>query len=577
MLWLCFALQARSQQVIKVRFEPKNDLLQKKYPAPILLDSAQLESFITNIQVQCYAASYLHVSIGLNQVGEDTLQLLVQTGPAYVLRELTQGNVPNEWISESGYRLPVKKNQRFNPSEIEAGMKLLLSFAENNGYPFASIALDSVAADSNGIQAALNLNKNTRIYFDSIDFGGDAKIKKTFLAQYAGIKPGMPYQENLLKPLDAKLSELPYVQVARPMGIYFYGNKAKPYVYLNNRKASSFDGVIGFAPNSSLGNKLVITGDVNLKLENIAGSGKSLELAYKGYLNNSQDLRVRFIWPYFLNSKLGVDYSFRLNKFDSSWLEIFQDVGLQYRFTGNNYLKVFYQLKQIQVMNIDTQFVKDFGALPSIHDIRSGLYGLALRKSTLNYFFNPSKGYLLETDMALGNRRIVRNQSLENLTLSKGGIIYDSIQMNTLQYRASLNLSVYKKFIKHFVLLSQVNGGVVQSPNLFLNELFRIGGLKTLKGFDEQRIFASSYLIVNLEWRYVFQQNSNLLLFWNGAYYRNDVKGINISDKPWGIGAGINLETGAGVFSLYYAIGSEKGNPLELRAAKIHFGLLNYF
>jgi len=456
-------------------------------------------------------------------------------------------------------------------------MKLLLSFAENNGYPFASIALDSVAADSNGIKAALNLHKNTRIYFDSIDFGGDAKIKKTFLAQYAGIKPGMPYQENLLKPLDAKLSELPYVQVARPMGVYFYGNKAKPYVYLNNRKASSFDGVIGFAPNSSLGNKLVITGDVNLKLENIAGSGKSLELAYKGYLNNSQDLKVRFIWPYFLNSKLGVDYSFRLNKFDSSWLEIFQDVGLQYRFTGNNYLKVFYQLKQIQVMNIDTQFVKDFGTLPSIHDIRSGLYGLALRKSTLNYFFNPSKGYLLETDMALGNRRIVRNQSLENLTLSKGGIIYDSIQMNTLQYRASLNLSVYKKFLKHFVLLSQVNGGVVQSPNLFLNELFRIGGLKTLKGFDEQRIFASSYLIVNLEWRYVFQQNSNLLLFWNGAYYRNDVKGINISDKPWGIGAGINLETGAGVFSLYYAIGSERGNPLELRAAKIHFGLLNYF
>ena len=47
----------------------------------------------------------------------------------------------------------------------------------------------------------------------------------------------------------------------------------------------------------------------------------------------------------------------------------------------------------------------------------------------------------------------------------------------------------------------------LQSENMFKNELFRIGGLKTLRGFDEESITASFYNIATLEWRFLFEQN----------------------------------------------------------------------
>jgi hemolysin activation/secretion protein len=112
---------------------------------------------------------------------------------------------------------------------------------------------------------------------------------------------------------------------------------------------------------------------------------------------------------------------------------------------------------------------------------------------------------------------------------------------------------------------------------LFINELFRIGGIRTLKGFDEQAIFASTYLIVNTELRYLLQQNSNVILFWNGAYYRNSVRSPVLTDRPYGFGAGFNFETGAGIFSIFYAVGKEFNNPIDFNKAKVHFGFVNYF
>jgi hemolysin activation/secretion protein len=127
------------------------------------------------------------------------------------------------------------------------------------------------------------------------------------------------------------------------------------------------------------------------------------------------------------------------------------------------------------------------------------------------------------------------------------------------------------------VLKTSINSGYLQSSNIFFNELFRIGGLKTLRGFDEQSIFASQYGILNVEWRYLVQQNSNFVLFWNGAWYKNEGRKPAISDTPWGAGLGLNIETGSGIFSLYYATGKQFDNPLEFRTAKIHFGFINYF
>ncbi len=112
---------------------------------------------------------------------------------------------------------------------------------------------------------------------------------------------------------------------------------------------------------------------------------------------------------------------------------------------------------------------------------------------------------------------------------------------------------------------------------MFKNELFRIGGLRTLRGFDEESINASNYTIGTIEFRYLLEQNSYTYLFFDGGYYENNsIEGFQ-SDFPFGFGAGISFETKAGIFSLNYALGYQQRELAPLRSAKIHFGFVNFF
>jgi hypothetical protein len=60
-------------------------------------------------------------------------------------------------------------------------------------------------------------------------------------------------------------------------------------------------------------------------------------------------------------------------------------------------------------------------------------------------------------------------------------------------------------------------------------------------------------------------------------YYERRQLDTFVHDTPMGFGTGITFETKLGIFSLNYALGKEFNNQIVFRAAKIHFGLINYF
>jgi hypothetical protein len=341
------------------------------------------------------------------------------------------------------------------------------------------------------------------------------------------------------------------------------------------------DGIIGFAPNSQLNNKLVITGEANLRLLNILGSGKELGINYRSFLNNSQDLKVRFMWPYILRTNIAFGYGLDLLKFDTSFLDVKNEFTFQYRFTGTDYFKVFYNLQTTALLTVDTNAIKATRQLPTSSDIRYDQYGSGFRISRYDYFLNPRKGYSIEFNGGAGVKQVLRNNAINNLRLTGSNgesySLYDSVRLRYVQYSLSLNAELYVPLFSRAAVRWQVMAAHLESENIFFNELFRIGGIRTLKGFDEQSMFASSYAIINTELRYLLQQNSNFILFWNGAWYRNSSRTPVLSDKPYGFGAGLNFETDAGIFSVYYAVGSQMNNPVELDKARIHFGFVNYF
>ena len=97
-------------------------------------------------------------------------------------------------------------------------------------------------------------------------------------------------------------------------------------------------------------------------------------------------------------------------------------------------------------------------------------------------------------------------------------------------------------------------------------KLFKIGNLVQLS--FKVRLFIFRTLEVN----FLFEQNSNFLLFYDYCLYERKTKTAEVHDSPTGIGVGCNFETRAGVFSIFYALGKQFEQRFELKNAKIHFG-----
>ena len=198
------------------------------------------------------------------------------------------------------------------------------------------------------------------------------------------------------------------------------------------------------------------------------------------------------------------------------------------------------------------------------------LYGLELKYNHLDYLFNPRKGYRIKIISSAGNKNIKKNSQI-NPTL------YDSLKLKTTEYHIEANLGIFIPVFKKSTIWINNQMAYINNSTLFENELFRIGGLNSLRGFDEESIHASFFNILLIEYRYLFEKNSFFNIFWNGCYYEKKTHQAFVSDTPYGFGAGISFETKAGIFSLNYALGKQFDNPINFKSGKIHFGIVSYF
>lgn len=545
------------------------------------VDSTEAVRTAEKLWREIIAKGHITANLQLKQHRADTMYYLLDKGDLYKWVKLHQGNTDEDILSNSGYREKFFTGTSFKPEELSRLFERILRYCENNGYPFAEVSLDSIQLSKNSIEAHLRVSKNQQIYIDSIEISGNTAIKRNYLYNFSSIKPGSPYNEGLIRVLDRKVNQLAFARTTRPLKVYFTGNKARIITFIDQKKASQVDGVLGLAPQSAINNKLMLTGELNLNLQNLFGSGKTFELHYRSFLARSQDLKARITYPYILNSSVGLDYTFALLKFDSLYLQVDHDIGIQYLLSGNDYIKFFYEIQNYSLLSIDTIAIKNNKRLPEFSDMRNNLYGIGIRLNTLDYFANPRKGMYIEANAGAGVKKIVRNSTINSLEINDASSgtynLYDSIKLRSIQYRFQANIQKFWPLSGKKTLLTQIMSASLQAEQIFTNELFRIGGIRTLKGFDEQSVFCTSYAILNMEYRYLLNNNSNFILLFNGAWHERNARGTYSSDMPWGVGTGINFQTGAGVFSFYYALGKQQNNRLELRQAKIHFGIVNYF
>lgn len=531
------------------------------------LSPAAREKELMNLLLSSYDNAYLAAGYDSIITDSSVVRAYITFGPQYKWAYLKNGNIDEGVLSELGYREKLYTNQPIHYKKVKRMQEKLITYYENNGYPFAVVKLDSIAISGNSIEAQLWLTKQSEEKIDSIIIKGTLKIAPVYIYSYLGIKPGSPYNEAQLKKVNTRIAELPFLRSSKPATILFTNKFNKLVLYLEKKQASQFDGIIGILPDNKTG-RILFTGDVRLKLQNGLGKGELIDLNWRRLQSQTQDLKLRFVYPFILRTPFGLDYNFKLYKRDTTFLDVNQNLGLQYMLSGGNYLKLFYANKTATLLS--TKGLEYLTTLPANADMQINTYGIGWRYERLDYRLNPRKGLSLAGNMGIGTKSIKKNAQLNP-------VVYEKLKLNSTQYTAGFEGNLFIPVLERSTIKAGLQAAFLYNETIFQNELFRIGGLKTLRGFDEESIFASAFSIITLEYRYLLEQNSYLYIFGDGAYYESNNVQSFVHDTPIGFGAGISFETKAGIFSINYALGKQFDNPIQLKSGKIHFGIVNYF
>jgi outer membrane translocation and assembly module TamA len=476
------------------------------------------------------------------------------------------------------------KKQSLSFDQVIAAQQKLLDYLENNGYPFARIKLDSITFINQQFEAWMNINKGPLYKIDSIHNFGNASISATFLQRYLGILNGSYYKKEKLIAVSKKLNDLGYVEEKQPWNLTMLGTGSTLNVYLAPKRTSQINVLVGFLPSSTQteNNKLQVTGEATINLKNALGNGETIGINWQQLQVKSPRLDLVFQQPYLFGSPFGMNASFNLFKKDSSYVNINMQIGAQYAVSASQGGSVFIQSFQTNVLTLDTIAIISNHILPEQADIKSVNLGFNYENYNTDYRFNPRKGNEWLINVTAGSKKITKNPAIlnfkdENDPTFDFNSLYDTVQLNSYQFKLRGYMAHYFKLTRFSTLKSAINGGWYQSPAIFRNELFQIGGYKLLRGFDEESIFASQFAIGTVEYRYLVGRNSYLSYFIDGGWSKNASVYARASNYYWGTGFGMAFETKAGIFNLSYAVGKRDDTKFNMRQSKIHIGYLNYF
>ena len=120
---------------------------------------------------------------------------------------------------------------------------------------------------------------------------------------------------------------------------------------------------------------------------------------------------------------------------------------------------------------------------------KTNLWGFGIKVCNLDNVRNPYRGIVFEFQADAG-----RKHGEEEKPVFHSNIFYD--------------ISGYIGFAKMFTVKLRNSSKMIYSKTIFGNELLWIGGLNTVRGFDELSLPATYYTLGNIEFRYLLERNS---------------------------------------------------------------------
>ena len=436
-----------------------------------------------------------------------------------------------------------------NFEAIPSSLQKLTAFRSQKGNAFARVRLTNIEkAENKMLSASLFVDNGNIRTVDSIIVKGYEKFPPSFLKHYAGIKKGKIFNKEKLVTQSENLNSLGFVTTTKPPEALFRKDTTAVYFYLEKQNNNLFDGIIGFATDEKT-QKLSFNGYLNLELNNNLNYGEQLLINYKADGQDQVNFRTRLTLPYLFKSPLGISGELKIFKRDSTFI------------TSEQQLRTTYQINPKSTTHIGYKAFESSSLLDAavagnpIEDFKSKFFiAGATYIKTQNRKLFPTK-LALQVDGGIGSRK--NNQQNE-----------DQVSVETLIS------NIFNLNFKNSIFI-QNKTSVLLSESYLTNELFRFGGINSIRGFNENSIDASLFSVINTEYRYQFNDGIYVHSIIDLGYFENET--LSLKQNLYSFGFGLGLNTKTGLFKLNIANGNTENQDFNFSNTKIHISVSSKF
>ncbi|MFK7780905.1 POTRA domain-containing protein [Psychroserpens sp.] len=433
-------------------------------------------------------------------------------------------------------------------SKLEQTLDFINAEIANNGNPFSTLQLiDIEQTSSTSLSASLEISKPIDRTIDKIIIKGYEKFPKTFVKRYMKIKLGQQFNLSQIKEKTTELNDLRFANQIKEPEVLFTKDSTILYMYIEKAKSNTFDGFLGFGTNEDT-NKIEFDGYLNLSLTNNLNYGETLQLLYKSDENDQQTFDGNVKMPYMFGSPLGVEVNLNIFRKDTTFVTARQSAKLNYQINSNHVVGI--GLSGVNSSDLlDTE-------ISSVNDFSSSYYFTNyVYTKRQNYDFLFPINFLFDITAGFGNRAFDdTNEDQTKFTLNAFKI-FNLNDQNSIYIRG--------------------NGQIIDSDTYLENELPRFGGINSIRGFEENSLFANLFGVINTEYRYRLNRDIYVHSVIDAAYFENTIS--DQKGKLFGFGFGFGLLSKAGLFRFNYTSGKTENQRFKLSDSKVHISLTALF
>ncbi|MGO4771025.1 hypothetical protein ACEN2I_05140 [Flavobacterium sp. W22_SRS_FK3] len=419
--------------------------------------------------------------------------------------------------------------------------------AEKQGFALSKIKLENIRRKDLIIYADLNFNSEKKRSVNSIilnytdnnrrDYFPKGHLKRLHIKYIS-----RTHNKKTINELYNDINNFGFVNQTKYPEILFTNDSTKVYVYIEKRKANTFDGYVGFSNDEN--KKLNLNGYLDITLQNILKAGEQFSLYWKSDGNQQKTFNTKLEIPYIFKSPLGIKAQLNIFKQDSTFQNAKTQIDLGYYINYNSKVYLGYQsTESSDIQNTNNTNISDFKN--------------SFLATTFEYIRTDAVNYLLpkkaNVNLVFGFGK--RNTTNQPKTAASCNQFYTNLNIS---YNFELNE-------KNFININSQNF-YLNSENYIINELFRFGGMNSIRGFLENSLQANLFSSILTEYRYVASKNLYVNSILDYGIYQDLTRNENKTkiNKLTGIGFGTSIQTTNGTLKINLTNGIAHNQNLKL-------------